>query len=218
MGAPGRGSCQNSHFNPPIFPSARPALIFSHCSISSFWCKAAHSTTSPSRRGGSFPAITPKSEMRMLASHSALIAWKFGGLCSPRVLIKWRSNPTQKFSAYHYLKHRIIRKSNTILHSFLSFHPSALDGVEAVLFACGGIFREGTRANLADCLGGLSQTHASGRWLGSLPQGSPKGDMSGSEGGNAPRHGGVFRKRRRRSGALHENDEVLGALDDSDFC
>jgi hypothetical protein len=51
-----------------------------------------------------------------------------------------------------------------------------------------------------------------------LPQGSPKGDMSGSEGGNAPRHGGVFRKRRRRSGALHENDEVLGALDDSDFC
>jgi hypothetical protein len=30
---------------------------------------------------------------------------------------------------------------------------------------------------------GLSRTHASGRWLGSLPQGSPKGDMSGSEGG-----------------------------------
>jgi hypothetical protein len=33
----------------------------------------------------------------------------------------------------------------------------------------------------------FAQTHASGRWLGSLPQGSPKGDMSGSEGGNAQR-------------------------------
>jgi hypothetical protein len=63
---------------------------------------------------------------------------------------------------------------------------------------------------------GLSRTHASGRWLGTkqagvcavgymsspkgekfreeceptLPQGSPKGDMGGSEGGNAQWHGG----------------------------
>jgi hypothetical protein len=42
---------------------------------------------------------------------------------------------------------------------------------------------------------GLSRTHASGRWLGSLPQGSPKGDMSGSEGGNARSHRGESERR-----------------------
>jgi hypothetical protein len=40
----------------------------------------------------------------------------------------------------------------------------------------------------------FAQTHASGRWLGSLPQGSPKGDMSGSEGGNAQRRGGGLKE------------------------
>ena len=46
----------------------------------------------------------------------------------------------------------------------------------------------------------LAQTHASGRWLGSLPQGSPKGDMSGSEGGNARRE-----KRNRRADVGERN-------------
>jgi hypothetical protein len=32
-------------------------------------------------------------EMRMLASHSALMAWKCGGLCSPRVFIKMEIEP-----------------------------------------------------------------------------------------------------------------------------
>lgn len=31
--------------------------------------------------------------MRMLASHSALVAWKCGGLCSPRVFIKMEIEP-----------------------------------------------------------------------------------------------------------------------------
>ncbi len=53
--------------------------------------------------------------------------------------------------------------------------------------------------------GGLSRTHASGRWLGSLPQGSPKGDMSGSEGGNARwREGGISRRHQDMEG-LSEN-------------
>ena len=56
---------------------------------------------------------------------------------------------------------------------------------------------------------GERRTHASGRWLGSLPQGSPKGDMSGSEGGNTETdEGGMGLKRWR--GGREGRTETLG--------